>query len=371
MSDFTLDFRDTGPDGTTTYINGADMVVVTVSTPTNDSKSFSQNGSTLRSASVDEPTSAIITFDTPVSGVTFELYDVDSGGFWDDQITIIALDAYGNEVPVTFSDLAFHHTVSGNTIDADGNVSPGVDGSGAGDTVTVTIPGSIVSLQIIHDNGDSASHSGVVQIGPIDFDIGDVVVPCFTLGTMILTPTGEKPVEELRVGDGVITRDNGVQNIVWIGTKSLEVQMLRDSPHLRPVKIHAGSLGAGLPDRDLILSPNHRLLISNEVTSLYFEEQEVLAAAKHLINNKSVHMLGAMDVTYIHFMFDNHEIVLANGSWTESFQPGDYSLKGIGSAQRNEIFELFPDLKSPDGIGSYLAARKVLKKHEASLILPA
>lgn len=63
-----------------------------------------------------------------------------------------------------------------------------------------------------------------------------------------------------------------------------------------------------------------------------------------------------MGTSYLHFMFDRHEVVLSNGAWTESFQPGDYTLKGMGNAQRNEIFELFPDLKTDTGREAYGAA---------------
>jgi hypothetical protein len=76
-----------------------------------------------------------------------------------------------------------------------------------------------------------------------------------------------------------------------------------------------------------------------------------------------------MATTYIHFMFDRHEVVLSNGAWTESFQPGDYSLKGLGNAQRNEILELFPELKTTEGLEGFQAARKSLKKHEARLLV--
>ena len=61
--------------------------------------------------------------------------------------------------------------------------------------------------------------------------------------------------------------------------------------------------------------------------------------------------------------------MLSNGAWTESFQPGDYTLKGIGNAQRTEIFELFPALKTREGVAGYTAARKTLKRHEARLLV--
>ncbi|WP_370634872.1 Hint domain-containing protein [Cognatishimia sp. MH4019] len=208
-----------------------------------------------------------------------------------------------------------------------------------------------------------------VTTGTLTFSEIENVIPCFTPGTTIATPKGERLVEELRVGDKIITRDNGLQEIRWLGAKTMDWKALSGEPHLKPILIRAGSLGNGLPERDMLVSPNHRVLVSNDKTALYFEEREVLAAAKHLVNNNGVHEVDTMGTTYIHFMFDQHEVVLSNGSWTESFQPGDYSLKGIGNAQRNEIFELFPELQSAEGIEDYRAARKTLKRHEARLLI--
>ncbi|MBC7142960.1 MAG: Hint domain-containing protein, partial [Rhodobacteraceae bacterium] len=136
----------------------------------------------------------------------------------------------------------------------------------------------------------------------------------------------------------------------------------------KPVLISQGSLGDGLPERDMLVSPNHRLLVANERTMLYFEEHEVLVAAKHLSNSRSIRPVEALGVTYVHFMCDRHEVVLANGCWTESFQPGDYSLNGLGNAQRNEIFEIFPELVGVEGRKSYTSARRTLKRYEASLL---
>ena len=195
------------------------------------------------------------------------------------------------------------------------------------------------------------------------------VIPCFTPGTTIATPRGERLVEELKEGDRIITRDNGIQEIRWIGRKDMNGKNLVKAPHLRPVLIRAGSLGNGLPERDMLVSPNHRVLVANDRTQLYFEEREVLAAAKHLVGTDGVHQVEAMQVSYIHFMFDRHEVVLSNGAWTESFQPGDYSLKGLGNSQRNEIFELFPELTSKAGVEGYQSARKSLKKHETRLLV--
>ena len=194
-------------------------------------------------------------------------------------------------------------------------------------------------------------------------------IVCFTPGTLIATPRGEVAVENLRVGDKVITRDNGIQDIRWMGGKEMGWHDFAANPHLRPVLIKAGSLGNGLPERDMMLSPNHRVLVANDRTALYFDEHEVLVSAKHLIGGRGITQVESVGTTYFHFMFEQHEVVLSNGAWTESFQPGDYTLKGLGNAQRAEVFELFPELKTEAGLEAYQAARKTLKKHEAQLLV--
>lgn len=234
-------------------------------------------------------------------------------------------------------------------------------------------PHRIVNLRTDSDgNGFDGTveflDAGGTVIGRSDFTNIENIV-CFTPGTMIATPRGEVAVEKLRVGDKVITRDNGIQEIRWAGARQMGWHDFAANPHLRPVMIKAGSLGNGLPERDMMLSPNHRVLVANDRTALYFDEHEVLVAAKHLIGGKGVQAVESVGTTYIHFMFDQHEVVLSNGAWTESFQPGDFSLKGLGNAQRNEIFELFPELRTQTGIAAYQAARKTLKRHEARLLV--
>lgn len=205
--------------------------------------------------------------------------------------------------------------------------------------------------------------------GTMNFFEIEEVVPCFTPGTLIATPAGEKLVEDLEVGDRVITRDNGIQEIKWVGRKDLTGHDLARKPHLNPVLIRQGALGNNLPEHDMLVSPNHRVLVANDKTALYFEEREVLVAAKHLLGLDGVEEVETGSVSYIHIMFDQHEVVLSNGAWTESFQPGDYSLKGIGNAQRQEILELFPELAEAEGLKAYASARRSLKKHEAALLV--
>ena len=202
----------------------------------------------------------------------------------------------------------------------------------------------------------------------VNFENIEEIVPCFTPGTLIATPKGEIPVEQLKAGDRIITRDNGIQELRWIGSRKFDWAHMVANPHLRPIMVRRGSLGNGLPERDMMLSPNHRVLVSNDRTSLYFDEHEVLVSVKHLVGGKGIFEVESIGTAYLHLMFDQHEVVLSDGAWTESFQPGDYTLNGMGNAQRTEILELFPELKTKEGLEDYSAARRTLKKHEARLL---
>lgn len=195
-----------------------------------------------------------------------------------------------------------------------------------------------------------------------------MVSPCFTPGTAIATPKGERNVETLKIGDRVLTRDNGIRHVSWVGHKTLSAADLKASPELRPIFIPAGALGQGLPERDIELSPYHRVLVVSELAQVYFEQAEVLVYAKDLTRLDGVKISAPKDVTYIHFMCEHHEIVLSNGMWTETFQPGDYSLRGVDDEQRQELFRLFPELATMEGLKQYRAARKTLQNKEARVL---
>jgi Ca2+-binding RTX toxin-like protein len=250
-----------------------------------------------------------------------------------------------------------------------GDVVTGGEDADGNDIDVLDLTGSNVDRIDYVDGDPEAGTVTFLDGSTMTFSEIENVIPCFTPGTLIATPKGERLVEELQVGDRIITRDNGIQEIAWVGHKPMAGTQLVQNPHLQPVLIKRGALGHGLPERDMMVSPNHRVLVSSDKTQLYFEESEVLAAAKHMVGAEGIHTVNVMQTTYVHFMFERHEVVLSNGAWTESFQPGDYSLKGIGNSQRNEIFDLFPELSTKTGLENYQSARKALKKHEAKLLL--
>lgn len=175
---------------------------------------------------------------------------------------------------------------------------------------------------------------------------GDPTFPCFCKGTMILTPEGERPVESLRVGDHVLTQDNGLQQIRWIGSKQLAGWQLAEHRNLLPVLIRKDALGENAPSRDLMVSQQHRVLVRSRVARNMFGSDEILIAAKHLTGLEGVELVEeAGEVTYFHILFDAHEVVQSNGLMTESLYLGKQALADVGAELRQEILAIFPELE--------------------------
>ena len=183
---------------------------------------------------------------------------------------------------------------------------------------------------------------------------------CFTPGALIATPHGTRDIATLRVGDMVVTRDHGLQPIRWIQSRTVPA-----IDRFAPVRIRPGVLTG--QDRDLLVSPQHRMMFQGYRAVLLFGQSEVLIAAKHLIDGKQVTQDEGGSVTYIHMMFDEHEVVYAEGAATESFHPGETGLSAVSGPAREELFALFPELRS--NVGKYgQTARRCLRAHEANLM---
>lgn len=165
-------------------------------------------------------------------------------------------------------------------------------------------------------------------------------VTCFATGTLIATPTGQVAIEDLKVDDILLTRDHGFRRIRWLG-KALRPALGK----LTPVRIKAGALGLGLPMRDLIVSPQHRMLVSSAIARRVAGAQEVLIPAKKLIGLPGIDYAEDMiTVTYHHILMDQHEIIFAEGAPTESLLTGAMARQAIGTEALREIENLFPEL---------------------------
>ena len=194
-------------------------------------------------------------------------------------------------------------------------------------------------------------------------------VICFTPGTRILTEYGERPVEDLREGDLVQTKDSGLQEILWTGARRMTGARLFAMPKLRPVRIRAGAFGIGRPEDEFLVSPEHRLIVRGAVAQSLFNESEVLVAAKDLINGETIIQdLAMREVTYVHLMLPKHEVIFANGVETESFHPAMASLSSLDSHDRTRLLDLMPKLsENPYSYGQ--SARRNLITSEAAILM--
>ncbi len=166
-------------------------------------------------------------------------------------------------------------------------------------------------------------------------DLGGKIV-CFASGTMIETPGGPRAIESLSQGDLVITGTAGCQPVRWIGATTVAAQ-----GDLAPIVIRAGTLGN---DADLVVSPQHAILLTDWRAELLYGQDQVLVRAVDLLNVDGVYRRVGGLVTYHHILLDAHHVVQAHGVWSETLYPGDMTRQTLNPAARAEIETLFPDL---------------------------
>lgn len=165
----------------------------------------------------------------------------------------------------------------------------------------------------------------------------DDFVTCFAAGTLIDTADGLMPVQDIEVGQLVWTRDAGLQAVRWASST-----VTSGHGDCAPVIFAPGALGN---TQELVVSQQHRMLISGPHAELLFETPEVLVAAKHLVGLKGVSLGHSSRLTYCHFMFDRHHIVRANGYLSESFFFAKAAVNALDMAARCELLSLFPSLE--------------------------
>jgi Ca2+-binding RTX toxin-like protein len=216
---------------------------------------------------------------------------------------------------------------------------------------------------ISYTDSDEVTTPLFIEITTVD----DVSVPpiCFVQGTLIETANGDIPVENLKVGDLVQTLDRGLQPLRWMGRRHLSARDLAENENMWPIRIRKDVINAGNGVDDLIVSPQHRILVASKVAQRMFDCAEVLIAAKQLLAIDGVDIANDFeDVTYFHILFDQHEIVFANGVHSESLYLGQQALKCLSPEGREEIYTLFPEVASPTFMAT--SCRPIIQNKQAS-----
>lgn len=266
-----------------------------------------------------------------------------------------------------------------NVINTNNNNGDRIDGSDIrqmypGDTITVIMRGQTVTITGVTfyladgrvlftpTDGtrlyDATFQSSTFVNTQGGLPVGAFGPPCFTPGTRIRTAAGDAPVETLVPGDLVDTLDGGLQPLRWTGRRKVD-----GTGDFAPVRIAAGALGNR---RALVVSPQHRMLLTGWRAELHFGEAEVLVAALHLVGRPGIERTPVPEVDYCHLLFDDHEVIFAEGAPTESFHPGSILLAG-DRALYAEIVSIFPELAARDP-ASLAAARPILGGREARVL---
>ncbi len=180
---------------------------------------------------------------------------------------------------------------------------------------------------------------------------------CYVAGTLIKTPGGVTPVEELSEGDQVSTIDGQVARIVHVASRDIRASEMRAFPNLRPVVI------SGDPARgdDLVVSPLHRVLVRGPELEQLFGLSAAFVAARDAPGARPA---PVGDLTYVHFLCEEHVGVIANGCESESMFPGDVALYAMGPSERDEVL-------SKLNVRSQRTAYPCLTSREAAVLCDA
>lgn len=265
---------------------------------------------------------------------------------------------------------------SNNTFDLGGSLTDGavfgetqtMNGQDAGNVVIgsgASISGSTgnVVAKFDEETGDGESSHNDETLGLVGFELG--AIPCFCPGDVIATPMGERRVETLETGCRVLTHDHGIQTVLAALSVTVDVTTSLD---LAPIIIRKNAIAPNVPHTDLRVSPQHRMLVQGWRAELAFGETEVLVPAKALINDHSiVRDTAATSATYVHLAFEDHEILFSNGAASESLHAGYISKEKMNPAGREELFRLFPDLRTMPHAWQR-TARKALSVREGRLL---
>ena len=268
---------------------------------------------------------------TTVSGATVEIASADGAGTGDIKLSsgaqTLVLDS------AAFSSGKLANVISGfgedDKIDLAGITNAVSADLGANNVLTVTLSNA-ETLTLYLD--PSESFSGEYFHLSTDNNNGLYITensqPCYCPGTLILTDRGERPVEELAIGDRLITASGTARPIKWIGRRSFSGRFILGRSDLQPVCIKAGALGEAMPRRDLWISPHHAMFLEG-----------VLIEAQDLVNGVSiVQPMKTGDVEYFHLELESHDVILAEGAPSETFVDDNSRMMFHNAGEYSELY---------------------------------
>ena len=192
-------------------------------------------------------------------------------------------------------------------IDAAGEVGDGVDINGFADYANT---GGVLIQELDASNHPIAGNPGLISASGYNYSVAPA---CFARGTSLATEHGERAVDSLIIGDLVRTANGALRPIKWIGWRSYSGRFLTANPHVHPIRFRAGSLGGGLPVRDLLVSRQHAMFLDG-----------CLIPAECLVNGSTiVGERGMTQVDYFHIELESHDVLLAEGAASESYVDDD------------------------------------------------
>ncbi|MDZ7575061.1 MAG: Hint domain-containing protein [Pseudotabrizicola sp.] len=196
----------------------------------------------------------------------------------------------------------------------------------------------------------------------------DPVPVCYVGGTRLEGVDGAVAVEDLRAGDLIMTRDSGPQPIRWIGWS--EHRWPGTDEKLRPVRIPARSMDGQLPYRDLMISPQHRILLCKESFAFVDTDEECFAPALSFEGYRGVERdTSCQTVRYYHVLLDRHSVLTAEGLLSESFFPGPVAMRNLSFENRIQVMTMFPNLAKDPEAGYGRLCRRTLTKRQAVAVL--
>ncbi|WP_159437754.1 Hint domain-containing protein [Roseovarius pacificus] len=203
-----------------------------------------------------------------------------------------------------------------------------------------------------------------IDISPAPYQVFTPI--CFAADTRILTPSGERAVQELGAGDMVTDFHGEMHEIIWTGARALQLPRHPYFDKWRPVDLERDSLGEGRPYRRTRVSQQHRVMLGDWRVQLLTGLDEVLVPAVQLVNDTDIRINRSLtEVKYHHLMCDRHVVLIANGMPAESLFPGVVALEGISDAARDELLGLFPELAGGREPEKYKMALPVARGKEA------